>query len=182
MLIDIIFVVLLGLAVFKGGSKGLIVAVFSLLGFIVGMAAALKLSSVVANKISASTGSTGPWLPFLSFLIVFVAAMFLVRLGAKLIQKTVEFAMLGWINRIGGIIFYALLYAMIMSVLLFYLVQMKIISTTTTNASYFYPYLKPLAPYVLETIGKVIPIFKDLFAQLQSFFGSVAAQPSQNSK
>lgn len=180
MIIDIIFVVLIGLAFFKGGSKGLIVAVFSLLGFIIGMAAALKLSSVVAHKISTSTGSAGPWLPFLSFLIVFVAAMFLVRLGAKLIQKTVEFAMLGWLNRIGGIVFYALLYAMIMSVLLFYLVQMKILSIATINSSYFYPYLKPLAPYVLEMIGKVIPIFKDLFAQLQAFFGSVAAQPVNN--
>ena len=42
MIIDIIFVVLLGLAFFKGGSKGLIVAVFSLLGFIIGMAAAMN--------------------------------------------------------------------------------------------------------------------------------------------
>ncbi len=180
MIIDIIFVVLLGLAFFKGGSKGLIVAVFSLLGFIIGMAAAMKLSSVVASRIETATGTTGPWMPFLSFLIVFVGTMFLVRLGAKLIQKSVEFAMLGWVNKIGGIVFYALLYAMIMSVLLFYLVQMKIISAAVVNSSYFYPYLKPLAPFVIESIGKVIPVFKNLFAELQSFFSSLAAQPANN--
>ncbi len=175
MIIDIIFVVLMGLAFFKGSSRGLIVAVFSLLGFIIGMAAALKLSNVVAAKISAGTGSSGPWLPFLSFLIVFVAVLFLVRLGAKFIEKTVKFAMLGWLNKLGGIIFYGLLYAMVMSVLLFFLVQMKLLSLATINSSYFYPYIKPLAPFVLDALGKIIPIFKDLFAQLQAFFGEMAS-------
>lgn len=172
MIIDIIFLVLMGLAIFKGGSKGLIVALFSILGFIVGLAAALKLSAVVASKIA--PGSNAPWLPFLSFLIVFVAAMLLVRMGAKILEKSVEFVMLGWLNKLGGIVFYVLLYAIISSIFLFYLTQLHIISAETTTASYFYPYLKPLGPLVIEGLGKVIPWFKDMFATLQDFFGKLA--------
>ena len=51
MVIDIIFVILLLLAVIKGYQRGLIVAVFSLIAFIIGLAAAMKLSTVVAGHI-----------------------------------------------------------------------------------------------------------------------------------
>ncbi len=47
MLIDIIVVILLVMAIFKGLRKGLIVAVFSFLAFLIGLAAALKLSTLM---------------------------------------------------------------------------------------------------------------------------------------
>ena len=49
MIIDIAFAIVMILAIFKGFSKGFIVGIFSLLAFIIGLAAALKLSVVVAN-------------------------------------------------------------------------------------------------------------------------------------
>ena len=49
MIIDIIFVILIVLALLQGYRRGLIVAVFSLISIIVGLAAAIKLSAVVAN-------------------------------------------------------------------------------------------------------------------------------------
>ena len=51
MLLDIILLVLLILAVIKGYQRGLIVGVFSLIAIIVGLAAASKLSTVVAEYI-----------------------------------------------------------------------------------------------------------------------------------
>ena len=51
MLIDIIAFILLLVAAFKGLRKGLIVAVFSFLAFIIGLAAALKLSTAMADYI-----------------------------------------------------------------------------------------------------------------------------------
>jgi membrane protein required for colicin V production len=49
MVIDAIFIVLMILAVIKGFRNGLIVAVFSFLGIIIGLAAAMKFSTVVAG-------------------------------------------------------------------------------------------------------------------------------------
>ncbi len=179
MIIDLIFLALMGLAIFKGYSKGLVIALFSIAGFIIGLAAAIKLSAVVANKIAAGTNSSGPWLPFISFLIVFVGAMFLVRLGAKLVQKAVQAVMLGWVNRIAGAVFYALLYAIILSIFLFYINQLHLFSADTFASSKAYPYLKPLGPYVINSLGAVIPWFKNMFAQLQDFFSGMAAQPAK---
>jgi len=49
MLIDLIFALLLVMAIIKGYQKGFIVAFFSIIAFIIGLAAALKLSAVVAE-------------------------------------------------------------------------------------------------------------------------------------
>ena len=53
MIIDIVFVIIMILAIFKGLSKGLMLGIFSLLAFIIGLAAALKLSVVVAAYLKA---------------------------------------------------------------------------------------------------------------------------------
>ncbi len=171
MFIDIVFLILILLACVKGYSKGFIIALFSIVGFIAGLAAALKLSAYVAARLSGTFNTSGKWLPFISFLLVFIAVVLLVNLGAKLIQKSIEMVMLGWLNRIAGIILFALLYSIFFSIFLFYAVQLHIISNETIAASTAYPYLQPLGPAVINSLGTIIPIFKDMFTQLQEFFG-----------
>ena len=73
MLIDIVAFILLLLAIYKGWTKGFIVAVFSFIAFIVGLAAALKLSAVVAAYIGESVSVSQRWLPVIAFLLVFVS-------------------------------------------------------------------------------------------------------------
>ncbi len=174
MFIDIVFLLLILLACVKGFSKGLIVALFSIIGFIVGIAAALKLSAYAAEKLS-GTFNAGKWLPFISFMLVFLAVMILVNIGARLLQKSVELIMLGWVNRIGGIILYALLYSIVFSIFLFYAVQLKFLSAETIAASQVYSYIQPLGPAIINSLGTVIPWYKDMFAQLQEFFGKIPA-------
>ena len=48
MMLDGIFLILLIIAIIKGYSRGLIVALFSFLAIIIGLVAAIKLSAVVA--------------------------------------------------------------------------------------------------------------------------------------
>jgi membrane protein required for colicin V production len=153
MFLDAVFMILMALACFKGYSKGFIIAIFSVLGFIVGLAAALKLSATVAAKLSEHT-DVGKWLPALSFLLVFIAAVFLVNMA--------------------GILLYALLYSIIFSVFVFYAVQLHFIKIESLHASVTYPYLNPLGPKVIEGFGVLIPWFKNMFAELEQFFGTFA--------
>lgn len=171
MFIDIVFLILILIACVKGYSKGFIIALFSIVGFIAGLAAALKLSAYVAAKLSGTFSTSGKWLPFISFLLVFIAVVVLVNLGAKLIQKSLELVMLGWLNRIAGILLFALLYSIFFSIFLFYAVQLHFISPETIAASATYPYLQPLGPAVINSLGTIIPAFKNMFGQLQEFFG-----------
>ena len=176
MFIDIIVIALLALAIFKGFRNGLIVAVFSFLAFVIGLAAALKLSAVVAEYLGNSTNISQRWLPVLAFAIVFFIVVLLVKLGAKAIESAMKMVMLGWLNKIGGILFYALLYIFILSVVLFYALQLNIIKPETAAASSTYKYIEPLAPKVMSVLGEVLPFLKNVFADLENFFEGVSAK------
>ena len=178
MAIDTLFFILMALAVFKGYSKGFIIALFSVAGFILGLAAAIKLSAWVATALSGTFNANSKWLPVISFLLVFIGVMLLINLGARLIQGGMEMAMLGWLNRLAGAALYVLLYGIIFSVFLFYAVQLNVFSKDAISASVIYPYLQPLAPQIIDGLGAVLPWFKDMFATLQQFFENIPGQPA----
>ena len=178
MILDIIVAVILILAVIKGYRQGLIVALFSFIALIIGIAAAMKLSVVAAGYIGKAVNISDKWLPIISFAVVFLIVILLVRLGAKFIQKTVELAMLGWVNRIGGILLYAALYILIFSVLLFYVDQMNFIKPETKRESVTYSYIQPWGPKLMDGLGKIIPVFKGMFQDLEDFFDKVSKEVS----
>ena len=173
MVIDVAFFIIMIIAVFKGFSKGLIVGIFSFLAFIIGLAAALKLSVVVAHYLETSSGITAKWLPVISFALVFIIVVLLVNLGARIIKKTASIVMLGWVDKIGGIVLYVIIYTIIFSVILFFAEKTFLLKPETVAASSVNDYVAPWGPKVMDNLGKIIPLFKDLFTQLQSFFGNL---------
>lgn len=172
-MIDVLVAVTLAFAAFKGFTRGLIVALFSFIGVIVGLAAAMKLSVVLATYFS-THGMQGKWVTLISFVLVMFTVSLLIRWLARLIQKSMEFVMLGWLNRLGGVAFYALLYLMLLSVFLFYATRIGLLSDVTVASSLTYPYVEPLGPYVIENLGKVVPVFKGMFQNLSEFFSGIA--------
>jgi membrane protein required for colicin V production len=173
MVIDIIFVFLLVMALIQGYRRGLIVAVFSLVSIIVGLAAAIKLSAVVANQLGNTVNVSDKWLPVVSFAIVFIVVVLLVRLGARAIQKLTEAMMLGWANRLGGIVLYVAIYITIFSVILFYANHVKIIKPEAIKASVTYSFIQPWGPKAIDGFGSLIPFFRDMFTQLEGFFSRI---------
>jgi len=173
-MIDIIFAVLLIIAIIKGVRKGLVVAVFSIIAYIIGIAAALKLSALVAVHLQKSITVSGKWLPFLSFALVFLVVVILVNWGGKLIEKTFEMAFLGWANRLAGAALYLILYGIIFSVFLFYAEKIHLIEPSTIQQSAIYPYVRLWAPKVIDGFGWIVPLFKDSFIQLEGFFQSLS--------
>jgi membrane protein required for colicin V production len=170
MFIDFIAIGIIVLSIIKGFRNGLVVAIFSLLAFVIGLAAALKLSAVVAEYLGANTNVSQRWLPILAFAIVFFVVVLLVRLGAKAIEGGLRMVMLGWLNRLGGIIFYLLLYLFIYSIILFYATQLHILKPQTIQMSTTYPIIYPMAPVVMDALGSIIPFFKNMFGELENFF------------
>jgi membrane protein required for colicin V production len=174
-IIDVIYMVLVAVAIFKGYSKGLIMAIFSVLGFIIGLAAALRLSNAVAQTLTLQT-NLGKWAPAIAFFVVFIAAAIAVRMVGGLLQKTFETVMLGWANKIGGILLFAFLYSTIFSVFIFYAVQLKLFSQSTLESSNSYSFLKDLGPWVINGFGVIIPLFKEMFTNLESYFAKFATK------
>ncbi len=170
MFIDFLFCILLLMAVFKGYSRGLIVAVFSLVAFFIGLIAAMKLSASVAVWLQDKTGTQTTWMPFIAFILVMAVVMLLIRFGANMLEKAAEFVMFGWLNKLGGILFYAIIYLTFFSIILFYAESMNVLSEETINNSKTYSFVAPWGPKAIDAIGSVIPVFEGLFDQLETFF------------
>ncbi|MBK6382810.1 MAG: CvpA family protein [Chitinophagaceae bacterium] len=178
MLIDIIFAVILVLAILKGYQRGLVIGLFSLVAVIIGLAAAMKLSTVVAGYIGKAVKVSEEWLPIISFAVVFLIVLLLIRLGARAIEKAIEVVLLGWVNKIGGIILFAAIYITVFSVLLFYAEQMKLLQADTIDKSVTYSFVQPWGPKAMNGFGSIVPIFKDMFSELEQFFDGVAKEIS----
>jgi len=171
MAIDVLFLVFLVLAVFRGLRQGFIIAILSAVALVIGLAAAIKLSAVVANYAREHTAVSSRWWPVLAFLLVFLTVVIGVRAGARLVEKVIDLALLGWLNKLAGVLLFAVLYTIILSVLLFYAVQIHFLSAATLSSSVTYPYIRPWGPVVIDEFGKFVPWFKGMFTQLEDFFG-----------
>lgn len=177
MVIDMLLAVTLLLAIFKGWSKGLIVGVFSLLGLILGAAAALKLSGTFALYMNQEVGHPSPLWPVVAFVLIFLVVALLVRFIATMLEKVLQLAMLGWLNRIGGILLYGFTYAILFSILVWFADQLYLIPPTLKAGSKTYPWIAPLGPRIISYSGEMIPWFKDNFHQLETFFQQISPLP-----
>lgn len=177
MIIDFVFIIFMIVALFKGISKGFIVGVFSLLAFIIGLAAALKFSAIVASYLMEKGMASTKWLPVLSFFLVFIGVILIVSLGARLIKKTIQFAMLGWLDSLLGIFLYMIIYIIILSVVLFFAEKMFLLKPHVVADSYTYKFIAPWGLKVINNLGNIIPLFKDMFMELTDFFDSLAKKP-----
>lgn len=178
MFIDIIAVILGIWAIYKGIRNGLVVGIFSFLSFIIGMAAAIKLSAFTADFIGRSTNLPQRWLPFLAFISVFILTALVVRVGAKVVEGAIKLAMLGWLNRLGGIALYLFVHLLVFSIILFYSEKLQLIKEETFQSSIVYAYIQPIAPWLMKMVGTILPLFKNMFFELEQFFSSINNRPT----
>ncbi len=179
-MIDAAFAIIVCIGIFKGWRKGLVSALCSLLGFIIGIAAALKLSGSLARWLTVEYPSSAKWVPFVSFTLVFLLTVLAVRFIGKSVETVLNTAQIGWLNKLGGVVIYAFLYIIVYSVFLFFLIRLKIIETAATENSVTYSYLQPIPSRAMKTIGECIPFFKNTFQDLQQFFEQFSNKPSHN--
>ncbi len=172
-MLDIISVTILVAFFIQGYRKGVIVAVFSLLGFVLGMICALKLSHKLAGYLFSAGWVTSAWAQIISYILLFAGVVWLVRLGGQAIQRSFEAVMLGLPNRLVGGLLYAFIGAFIWSSCLWLANQVHALAPETIARSRTYGYLTLVAPWVFAHVGEVMPFAKNIFSDLHHFFDGV---------
>jgi membrane protein required for colicin V production len=156
MKIDVLFLLFMALAIYRGVRHGFIISVCSFLAIFIGLAAAVRLSASVAAGISTTAHHSSRWLPVIAFLLVFLGVVILVRLGARLAEKAVDLAAMGWLNKLAGVLLYAAIYTLIWSIVLFYAVQLHVLGPRTLSSSVTYPFIRPWGRVVIDEFGKFV--------------------------
>ena len=154
--IDIIFAALLGYAIYKGLKNGLFVEVASLLALIVGIFVAIKFSHIVTAVIETKVSWDPKYIEITAFALTFIAVVIVIHLSAKLLTKIVDFAYLGWINRLAGAGFSILktILALSIVILLFEKINVNnmLVKKEMLDESIFYNPTKEISAFVYPQI------------------------------
>lgn len=156
--IDIILCIPLVWGLYKGFTKGLIIEAATMVAFALGVWGGIHLSDFLANKISEGFNWQSKYLPIVSFALTFLVIVILVYFIAKLIQRMVDGMALSAINKIGGAVFGALKFAMVMSVIIFMIDAVEesypMISFKTKEESLLYKPIGKIAPALIPALNK----------------------------
>lgn len=157
--IDIVFAILLSFAVYKGLKNGLFVEVASLIALVAGIYLAIKFSSLVGSVFSEFVSSWSPkYIEITAFIITFLLVVIGIHLSAKILTKLTDFAFLGWINKLAGVVFSLLKTILALSVVLFIFEKINInnmlLSKETQENSIFYNPIQNISKAIYPTIEK----------------------------
>ena len=155
--LDIILGVLLAFAFYKGLKNGLFVEVASLLALVAGIYLAIKFSSLVGAIFTGIVPSWNPkYIEISAFIITFLLVVIGIYLSAKILTKLADFAFLGWINKLAGVIFSLLKTILALSVVLFIFEKINInnmlLSKETQENSIFYNPIQNISKAIYPTI------------------------------
>ena len=173
MAIDVTGLIIIGLFFYRGFTRGLIVAAFSVIAILLGILCALKMSQSFGTWLLEHGYTTAGWAPIVSYLVLFVGVVILVRLIAKMLQNAVEHMMLGTVNKLAGGALYGLLGAIVWSSILWMSAKMNMFSPELIAASTTYSWMSQLAPWFFGFAGNILPFAKDVFGNLAHFFDTI---------
>lgn len=118
--IDFILAIPLIWGAFIGFKKGLVLELASFVALFLGIFGAIKFSDFTANYLSQYVEVPTEWLGLTSFIVTFIIIVIGVFFLAKLLNQLLKMVALGLINRLLGMLFGILKYALMLSILLYF--------------------------------------------------------------
>lgn len=159
-IIDIIILVLLVPSVILGIKKGFISQAASLVGVILGVYLASKMTSAVGAWLTQYISVSDQLLNLISFVIIFVLVCWCLALLGKLLEKVFKVIMLGWLNKLFGAVFSVLTFLVIFSLVVALLNglnnQFGFLNSSAFADSVLYDLLNRVS-------GVIMPYLKDLW-------------------
>ncbi len=156
--IDIIICIPLVWGLYKGFTKGLIVEAATIIAFGLGVWGGITFSDYFALKLAGWFNWKSPYLPIISFALVFLIVIIAVFFIAKVIQHITDKIALSAFNKIAGAVFGALKFAMILSVVIFMMDAVEqsypMISFKTKEESLLYKPVGKIAPTLIPALDK----------------------------
>ena len=151
---DIVLAIALGFGFVKGFSKGLIIEVASLGALFLGLIGAMRFSDFIADLVKGFVDWNPLAVQTVSYLLVFIFIVYVISLLAKGLTKVIRQASLGLFNKFLGAFFGVLKWAVLMSVVLFFLDQLNawipMIEKESIESSLLYGPITELGEYLFS--------------------------------
>ena len=148
---DILIVVILGYSLVRGLFRGLVKEISSIIGVFGGFYAAYTYYGVLAKFLAGLIHDVS-YHNILSFLIIFCCVLIIVSVLGIIIKYLLNIAFLGWVDRIGGLVFGFVKAVLIVSVLFISLTAFLPRGSSFIKDSVLAPHVS----WVSEKMAKVV--------------------------
>ena len=166
MWIDILSGTILIIAILQGYRNGLIKAIISFFSLFIGLILAFQFAGYISNILKEHTKIASHWLPFIAFLVVLIGVMILLKMITGILQQSAEWLLLGWLNKLLGMVLYALIYGTIFSSFIYFMILLGVIDKATLKDSFSFPYLEAWWPYFMKKLRFWVPFIKSSLTDL----------------
>ena len=151
-LIDIFLLVPLLWFGFKGWKNGAVMEFIQLAAIVLGIFVASKFSYFLANYFNFQS----EYASIIYFALTFIAVVAMLFFAGYIITNFIKMIMLGWLNRLLGVIFALAKTVLILSVLIFYFNKIDyeetILSNEKRDESLLFRPIEKVAPMVMPTL------------------------------
>ena len=104
-ILDAIILICLIPALVQGLRKGFISQAISIVSLVVGIWASARFANIVTAWVSQYITASEQILKVIAFVLILVAVFFALGLLGKLLESILNFAFLGWVNKLLGVVF-----------------------------------------------------------------------------
>ena len=161
MLIPLIF------GAFGGFKKGLLLEIIGILAFVLAIIGGFKLMEFGMTLLAEYFEGLDHLLPFISFLVIFLAIILLINMLGKVLKKVVDMTLLGGVDKFAGAIVGAAKWAIGLSIILWLTITFGIELPGQEEDLVLYPYLVDLAPSLIDSLSVVLPFAEEMIDSIR---------------
>ena len=172
--LDIILLIPLVFGAFLGFKKGLLLEIVGVLAFILALIGGFKLMETGMVYLSDYFEDLGQLLPFISFIIIFLAIILLVNMIGKLVKKMLDMTLLGGFDKFAGAILGIVKWAIGVSIILWLVNNFGVeLPGQEQENLVLYPFLTELGPKLISSLDVVLPFAKDMIESIKELISPV---------
>ncbi|MBE6239346.1 MAG: CvpA family protein [Bacteroidales bacterium] len=158
-ILDIILLVCFVPAIFQGIRKGFIAQAVSIISIVLGIWASARFANIVSSWIAQYITASEQVLKVVAFALILVLVFLVLAALGKMLEGMFKLVMLGWLNKLLGVIFALLKTGLIVGLVIIAFSSLndnfRFVQESVLNESVLYPPLKKLA-------FEVFPYLKDM--------------------
>lgn len=171
--LDIILLVPLVFGAVLGYRKGLLIELIGIVAFVLAIIAGFKLMEVGMVYLEEYIDGFNELLPFLSFLVIFLAIIILINMLGKLLKKMIDMTILGGFDSIAGAIVGVAKWAIGVSILLWLCNNFGFELPGQNEELVLYPYLAELGPNIISHLDTVLPFAQEMLDSIKELLSPV---------
>jgi membrane protein required for colicin V production len=158
-ILDIILLICFIPAVIRGISKGFVEQLIALLSIIIGAWVAYHFGGTLSEWAAGYLQVNEKVLNVICFTLIIIVAVVLLFLVGRLITGVIKIVMLGWLNRLLGVVFALLKVALVLGLLVTLFTSLNdifgLVKQETLDSSFMYSGLKNFADTVFPYLKKL---------------------------